>query len=155
MKEFILNYLPGILAAILASYLTARWSLKKIYAEKWWDRKEKAYKEIIEALYDSMQYCEIQKNVTEYGAKYSEEKLKDLEKQYSRAFWRLKKVTDIGAFVISNEGAKTLQDLHNRPEVRWNEEPPWEIYDQEYTYFKNALDSFVEIAKKDLKTLKV
>lgn len=57
IKEFF-KYLPGIISAILAAYFTARWSLRKLYSEKWWERKEKAYSEIVEALYEVMQYCE-------------------------------------------------------------------------------------------------
>jgi len=78
MKELLLNFLPGIIAAIVASYLAARWSLRKIYSEKWWERKEKAYSEIIGALSDIMQYSEFQRDNWECGLKLSEEKEKEL-----------------------------------------------------------------------------
>ena len=154
MIETLLKFLPGIVAAIIASYFAARWSLRKIYSEKWWEWKEVAYSEIIECLYDIMQYCEVQRNHDLHGRKYPEERMKKFEDKYSEAYWKLKKVTDIGGFVISNEGAKVLKDLRERPKLDWNENPPWDIYDQDYQYYKQALEKIVEIANKDLKAAK-
>ncbi|MBW1796035.1 MAG: hypothetical protein JRJ38_16705 [Deltaproteobacteria bacterium] len=153
IKEFF-KYLPGIISAILAAYFTARWSLRKLYSEKWWERKEKAYSEIVEALYQVMQYCEIKKDHYEVGKTYSDEKMKEFQDRYSMAYWKLKKATDIGAFVISQEGAKVLEELRSRPKLDWNENPPWEIYDQDYEYYKKALENIVRVAKKDLKATK-
>ena len=154
MKELFLKFIPGIITAIIAAYFTARWSLKKIYSEKWWERKEKAYSGIIESLYDVMEYCEIQSDNAEYGKKYSEERMKEINEKYSIAYWKLKKVTEIGGFIISNEGANVLRELRSRPKLKWNENPPWEIYDQDYEYYKKALEKIIEIANKDLKASK-
>lgn len=98
MIDFLLKALPGIVSAIIASYLAANWSLRKFYSEKWWERKERAYTEIIDALYDLLQYCEIQKEDYGRGTGYSDVKVKELEERYSQAFWKIKKATDIGAF---------------------------------------------------------
>jgi len=154
MIEQLLSFLPGILAAIVASYLTARWSLKKIYSEKWWERKERAYSEIIGSLYDVTQYCEAQVDYYESGGKYSEERMKEIQGKYVEAYRKLKKVATIGGFAISNEGARVLQDLLNRPKLLWEENHPSEIYDYDYKHYKQALEKFVEIANKDLKASK-
>ena len=155
MLEFLMNALPGIISAIIASYFAARWSLRKFYSEKWWERKEKAYGEIMDALYDLLQYCEIKKEDYGGGIGYSKEKMKDLADRYSQAFWKIKKSTDIGAFVVSQEAEKILKELHNRPRLEWNENPPWDIYGQDYEYYRDALTRIVEVAKKDLKASRV
>ena len=154
MKDILIKFLPGIVSAIIASYFAARWSLKKIYSEKWWERKERAYSDIISSLYDIMQYCEFQRDHYEFGHKLPEEREKEFQEKYSQAYWKLKKVTDIGGFVISKDAADVLRELKNRPKLNWNEEPPEEIYDQEYKYHKDALDRLVTIANKDLKATK-
>jgi hypothetical protein len=79
MKEFLLKLLPGIITAIIAAYLAARWSLQKIYTEKWWERKEKAYSEIIESLYNIIQYYDFKRDIYEWSRKLSDEKEKELE----------------------------------------------------------------------------
>ena len=146
--------MPGIIIAIIAAYLTGRWSLKKIYSEKWWERKEKAYSGIIESLYDIMEYLEIQRDYAESGRKYSEDRMKEIIEKNSIAYWKLKKVTVIGGFIISNEGAKVLRELRNRPMLKWNKNPPFDIYDQDYEYYKEALEKIIVIANKDLKVNK-
>ena len=154
MNEIIFTLIPGIITAIFASYLTARWSLKKIYSEKWWERKEKAYSDIITRLYDLMQYCEYQRDHHEWGRKLAAEKEEELKNRYSEAYWKLKKATDIGGFVLSNEGAEVLKGLRNRPLLDWNENPPWDVYDQDYQYYKEALEKIVSVANKELKASK-
>ena len=154
MTDILIKFLPGIITAIIASYFTARWSLKKIYSEKWWERREHAYSDIIASLYDIMQYCEYQRDHYELGHKLSEERKKEFEKKYNEAYWKLKKVTDIGGFVISKDAVNILKELRSRPKLNWNENPPWEIYDQDYEYHKQALEKLVATANKDLKVKK-
>jgi hypothetical protein len=151
MKQILFDFLPGIATAIIASYLTARWSLKKLYSEKWWERKEKAYSDIIASIYAIMQYCEYQSEHYELGRELPEDRKKEIETKYGEAYWKLKKVTDIGGFVISKDAANVLKDLKERPKLNWNENPPWEIYDQDLKYHKEALEKIVAIANKDLK----
>jgi hypothetical protein len=155
MIDIFIKIIPGIIIAIFTSYitayLTAKWSLKRFYSEKWWERKEKAYGEIMDALYDLLKYCEIQKEDYGGGTGYSDEKMKELGERYNQAFWKIKKTADIGAFVVSLEAEKILIELHNRPRLEWNENPPWDIYDQDYKYYREALTRIVDVAKRDLK----
>jgi hypothetical protein len=154
MTDILIKILPGIVSAILASYLAARWSLKKIYSEKWWERRERAYSDIITSIYDIMQYCEYQRDHEMFGRKIREEKEKEFELKYNEAYWKLKKVTDIGGFVISKDAVNILQELKNRPKLEWNENPPCEIYDHDYEYHKQALEKLIAIANKDLNVKK-
>lgn len=148
--EFLIKVVPGVITAILGSYLAARWSLKKFYSEKWWERKEHAYAEIINALYDVIQYCEIKKEDYGQGTGYSQEKESEFASNYSAAFWKIKRATDVGAFVISGEAQKVLKELRERPRLKWEENPPWDIYEEDYEAHRAALSKIVELAKKDL-----
>ncbi|MCL4703779.1 hypothetical protein KJ068_01385 [bacterium] len=150
MVDFLIKVLPGIATAVLASYLAARWSLRKFYSEQWWQRKERAYTEIIDAIYDLIQYCEIKKEDYGDGTGYNEEKENELRKSHRQAYWKIKKATDIGGFVVSSQAAKILKELRDRPRLDWDENPSWEIYAQEYNYYREALDKIVRVAKKDL-----
>ena len=154
MIEFILKILPGVITAIVASYLAAKWSMRKFYSEKWWERKERAYTEIIDTLYDLLRYCEVRREDYGYGSGYSEDKMKELGERYSQAHWKIKKATDIGAFVVCPEAERTLKELRERPQLHWNENPPWDIFDHEYGYYRDALVKIVDIARKDLKASK-
>lgn len=148
--DFLVNTAPGIMTALLGSYLAARWSMKKFYSEKWWDRKEQAYAEIIDALYDVIQYCEIKKEDYGQGTGYSSEKESEFSSNYTAAFWKIKRATDVGAFVISAEAQSVLKNLRERPKLNWEENPPWDLYEEDYEAHLNALNKIVELAKKDL-----
>lgn len=127
LGRLVLSVLPGVIT-ILALYLTAVLSLKKFYAEKRLERKEKAYEGVIEALYDMLQYCEIMKEP--YGdTGYPGEKMKELQEKYNRAFWEVKRATDIGALVMAHEAVAILKDLRERPKLNWDKNPPWDIYE--------------------------
>ena len=49
-QNLLISIVSGSVIAIVSSYLTSMWTIKKFYTEKWWDRKEQAYTEIINAL---------------------------------------------------------------------------------------------------------
>ena len=96
MTEFVLKTLPAIIAAVLASYLAAKWSLRKFYSEKSWQRKENAYVEIINALYDLVQYCEIGKKITVEALTAPKIKRKSLLRDTARHFGKLRRQRTLG-----------------------------------------------------------
>lgn len=153
MKEIMLPIL-SLIVGIISAIITAWWSLRKIYTEKWWDRKEKVYTEIIETIYDILQYCEVKRDTEQEDRHFPEEKIRELQNKYSNAYWRLKKITDISGFVISPEASIILNELKSRPKLSWMNNDPWDIYNEEYKAHKNTLDIILEIAKNDLKYTK-
>jgi hypothetical protein len=150
MKEIILSAIVGIISAIL----TAKLSLRKVYSEKWWDKKEKAYTEIIEALYEIMQYFEFARDEAEQNRESSDKTIIKYQEKYSIAYWKLKKATTIGEFIILSEGARILNELKTRPKLSYRNNAPWDIYQDEYEAHKEALDKIIKIAKNDLKSTK-
>jgi hypothetical protein len=153
--EFLEKLLPSLFTAILAAYLAAKFSLRKFYSEKWWDKKEKAYSEIIESLYDLLQYCEIKKEDYGDGGGYSEEWVEKLRERHQAAVWKIRRVGTIGAFVIAPEAAQVLKTLIERKGLDWNSNPPWDIYEDDYQHCKRALESITMHAKDDLRSIQV
>jgi len=146
----VVEILPGVASGLIAAFFAARWSVKKFYKEKWWERKEQAYVEIINSLYDVVQYLEIMKEDYGQGTGYSKESESELRQKYSSGYWNIKKATDVGAFVISDKAQKVLIDLKERPKLNWREEPSWEIYESDYLAYRETLDKIVVLAKADL-----
>jgi hypothetical protein len=136
----------GFLSACLGSLV----AINKFKKEKNWERKEKAYIEIIDSLYDLLQHCEIHKEDYGQGTGFTEEKEEEFRQRFNVAFWKIKKATDIGAFVISKEAHAVLSELNSREKLNWNENPIFEIYEHEYSHFQKALQNLVAIAKNEL-----
>jgi hypothetical protein len=59
MPDYLKILIPsaiGFITTVCAAFLSARWAVRRAYAERWWDRKEQAYSEIIDALHDLLRY---------------------------------------------------------------------------------------------------
>lgn len=145
--DLLIKIVPGIIAAFLAS----RWAVSKFYSEKSWERKERAYEEIIHALYDLIRYFRVHKEDYGQGTGLSDEREGELLQKYIAASSALNKATDIGSFYISNDAQMELRKLREREQLDYYEEPKFEFFENEYQEHKKTLDELLKIAKKDLR----
>jgi hypothetical protein len=141
----------GIISSCIAAYLSSSWAVKKFYKEKRWERKNEAYEEIINALYNLLQYCEIEKKDYGQGSGYSDGKKKEIIDSFNQGYWTIKKISTLKQYFYSNDVCSILDKLNNREKLEWNENPSWEIYENEYIAYKNALDDIIKAAKRDLR----
>ncbi len=141
----------SIVSPFLAAYLASHWALKKHYKEKWWERKEIAYKDIIDSLYDLLQYCEIEKEDYEHRSTIQIDKFNELQGKYNNAYWNIKKNTIIAEYLVSKDAAAALKILQNREKLKWDENPPWEIFEAEYNAYQKALMEIIRTSNIDLK----
>lgn len=114
-------------------------------------RREKAYEEIIVALYDMIKYFRVHKEDYGQGTGLSDDRERELLQEYIRASSSLSKATDIGAFYISQDAVDVLQKLRSREQLDYYNEPRFEFYEQEYKEHDKAMKKLVEVAKHDLK----
>ena len=114
-------------------------------------RREKAYEEIIVALYDMIKYFRVHKEDYGQGTGLSENRERELLQKYISSSSALSQATDIGAFYISQKAVDILQGLRNREQPDYHNEPPFDIYEQEYIEHDKALKKLLEVAKQDLK----
>jgi hypothetical protein len=146
--EELSKILTPVFIGFVSAYFGSLLAIRKFKKEKLWERQEKAYTEIIDALYDMLQHCEIHKEDYGQGTGYSEEKEDEISEGYSRAHWKIKKATDIGAFVISNKAYSVLMELRNREQLEWEENPKFDIYEHEFQHFQKALREIKELSGK-------
>ena len=157
-KEIVLEELSKVLTPVLIGFVSAYFgsfiAIRNFKKEKLWERREKAYTDIIDALYAMLQHCEIHKEDYGQGTGYSEEKEHEFHEDYNRAHWKLKKATDIGAFVISKKAHSVLIELRNREHLVWEENPKGDIYEHEFQHFQKALIEIVAVANKEINATK-
>ena len=151
MIEWIKIVLPGVIPAVVAAYLSARWTANRFYREKWWEQKYKAYSELFDMLYDMIQYCDLMADIEQHGRTPEHPKKKEFGQKYTEAYWKILKTTDIGSFVISEKATYILKSLRERPRLKWEENPPWDIYEDDCNHYQKALTDIREIASVELK----
>jgi len=141
----------GLATTVCAAYFSALWATRHAFKQRWWDRKEKAYSEIIDALHDMLRYSDL--SVDGYLSGRSDDHPKEVEfsENYNRAYWQIQKMTDIGAFIISDEAVVALTKLRKRPRLKWEESPPWEIFEEDSKHYREALAAIRSCARADLK----
>ena len=150
-EELLISILSGVLISVITSYLTAKFAISKFYTEKWWERKEQAYTEIINALYDMVQFYQVFKE--DYGQDdfISQERSLELHQRHSEGFRRVRRATDLATLYMSDDASKLLKKLRERAGLHEQTNPMWDVYEDEYNSHSNALDKLIMIAKKDLK----
>jgi hypothetical protein len=153
--NILVKILPGIVVAVFSSFLASKWAMNKFYTEKWWDRKEKAYTEIINALYDLVQYYNVYKE--DYGQRgfISKERAHDLHQRHTKAFWSLRKATDLSSLYVSPKATEVLTELKSREIIDFERNPRWEVYEEEFNHHKVALDNLLKLAGADLRGKKI
>jgi len=141
----------GLVAAAGAAFLSARWGFRQAYQERWWDRKEQTYREIIGALHDLLRYSTIQVEWELSGNHEDHPKEKEFGQLYVKAYWNVQRLTVIGPFLISETAAQILQKLRDRPKPNWEDGPAFELREQEAAHYREALDGIRKCARADLK----
>ncbi len=146
--RFLLQTFLGIATAILAAYLSARWAAERFIKERWWQRKETAYLEIIESLSDLISYASYCSDL--YLRSTTGSPPKELSERRREAHWKIEKAADVGALVISEKAAQALKELQTRPQLDPDKNPLFELFDDDWKHYKKALEIVRECAREEL-----
>ena len=151
-NEWLKLVLPGalgLLTAVFAAMLSARWAVRRAYQEKWWEKKHQAYSEIIESLHDHLRHADL--CAQEYMSDRSDEaKSKEFAARSSEAHWRIKKAIDMGSLMITSEAIDILKALYSRKRLKWEENSPLDIYDEDCDHYRKAIQAICKIARHEL-----
>lgn len=148
--DVLTNLAVSITSGAVAAFLGAWWAIRKFYAERNWERRERAYEEIIHALYDITRYCAVQKEDYGQGTGLSAEKENELQIKYMSAYSSVNKSIDIGSLYISSKANEILQLLRELRNVDYKGEPTFEVFEHEHSIHKEALNAFLIVARKEL-----
>lgn len=154
MSEFVQGMLialiPATIVSIITAYITVHLSMKQFYSQKWWEKKAEAYSNIIEHL-SYLQYY-----LGEWFAEGVHEKeLSSSDKErlsegYRQARESITKAAAIGAFIVSNDTATTLEILLRELEKQ-DQKGDWVgDIDRCYGSVKECIAKIREYAKTDL-----
>lgn len=113
-------------------------------------RRERAYEEIVNALYDKLAYYAVYKRDYGQGTGLSAERERKLRQTHRKASASLHRATDVGSLFISEEAVQLLVKLRDR-QLDFENEPAFEYFDSEYEEHKSALTALLKIAVRDLK----
>lgn len=155
MPEWMSNWLPPFFSscavAVLASWVTVRLSIKRFRAERWWDRKYEAYSRIMQALHDWKRCCEheIARETVEHF-RSSEAYERELNERRNESAAELRKLMDMGSFILSKDATDELDRLRKREPADWRTDGLLSVYETDLEACSECLERIIPIARRDL-----
>lgn len=135
--------------AVIASIYNSRFGRFK--SERWWERKIEAYSRIIEAISDLVYYYQQSYNAEIYAIQHSDEKRLEINAHWNKGNLEIRKASNVGAFIISQEAEEILKEYWNRTKEGLDSSDWFGRLEFDYTSAEACLKKFVICAKKDLR----
>jgi len=111
-QEIALTAFVAAIASTMGAFITVRLALGRFRSERWWERKAEAYSRIVDCVYQVHAYSSRVNSRLERGILDS---LDDAsEAAGSAAIDELNRSTSIGAFIVSEDVARILEDFHSK-----------------------------------------
>jgi hypothetical protein len=149
--EIAINAVMALAISIVTALIAVQISLRKFYAERWWDRKVEAYTNIFEALYKLKNYSDLKYEDYLGERTLSEDDAKRLGEQCRVATDEVDKAIEIGSFTISHESIECLSRFRKRPRLSFHENPTFELAEEESEFLTECIGELKGLAAKDLK----
>ena len=149
--DIITNILVPLAISAATAIFTVRLSLKRFYAERWWDRKLKAYTDIFEALYKLKNYSNIKYDEGINQKDLTPEESKRLQTQWRDSNDEVEKAIEIGSFTISEDAIDCLRRFQEHPRPLHLNGMMFEAASEESQILTDYIKELKEMASKDLK----
>jgi hypothetical protein len=151
------TFIATLVTVILAAWLTAQFAARRFYRERWWDKKYDAYMSLLNSLHTILQNFSNTNAFFIYDDGLGlDEKTKRLltkaeksRENYQSAHAELRKLADIGEFIISPAALNEIDELSRRfvfPK-KGNDD---EHYDALEKSIQTCLDKIRQHARDDL-----
>ncbi len=144
------NLLSGVLVALLTSWFTVIFALRRFQSENWFERRIEAYTKVIEALHFMKNCTERQLRAEKCCTDIPKEIEGELVSSYHKGLADLRRLTDMGALLFSSGAIETLDTLNTELLDATGEQSWWEHLDAESAAISKCLVTLRPIAKKDL-----
>ncbi len=151
MSDAALQLLVGIIIAAVSSLITVRLSKQQFRSERWWERKVAAYERVIEAFHDFKRFSTEHLEAAERDNDVPKDRETELRQRASLATDEIKRASDIGSFLLSQEALAILAKYHKASETLAHCESWWEYLEKEWSIANEHMQEFIAEAHRDLK----
>jgi len=146
----IINLFVSIITAIIASFITAKLTLKYFFKQEIWLRKEKKYSEIIDRLCMLLNYYE--KESANYVLIEDNNFTDDFISEYKKALTEMEKIRYSTGFIIKPEVNEIIDNMINDfalegEELQGNH---FAYIDRVSSIIKETIGKIIDIANTDL-----
>lgn len=151
LSDLGIKLIPGLIIAVFTSYFTVKLSIRRFYAEKWWEKKQEIYSRLIEALHYLKRYfSEKLEDVRERGH-LNEEKEEKLKIEYSQASMELDKIKDLASLLLSQNAVSIIEKYEKDEKEALQSNSFYDYLDHSLVAVEECLKKIKIEAKIDLK----
>ena len=154
LTDAIKTIVPSVIIAAFTSYLTVRLAISRFYREKWWEKIMEAYSSLLESLHHMKNYA-AEHWEDETNPEYlSEDKRRELEREWKKFSGELRKSMDLASFLLSSESLGILAQYKNRKAEARRSPTTFELIEQDLAAVSDCLEELKKAAKRDLTSKK-
>ena len=143
--------LPGIVIATITSILTVRLAIRRFHEEKWWEKKQEMYSRLLETLHHLKNYA-AEHYEDQINPDYiTDEKRKELTKDWKKFSREFTKLQDLASFHLSNEAVAILDQYEKKKAEARKSDSIFDWVDGDLAAVSECLEELKKAAKRDLK----
>lgn len=144
------QFVLAAFTAVIASFVTARFALRRFYSEKWWEKKYEGYSSILESLHYIARHFDEEMTASAERKAIPDDRKQEILEKYHDAEDELVKRMDIGQFVISDAAVAVLTTFQNELATAGYTRDWVDYLDGGGVASRKALKQMRDIAKRDL-----
>ena len=149
-QGILIALIPAIVVSILTSYITVTLSLKQFYSQRWWDKREAEYTQIMRELARLKLCFSDWYGSLFYNKEMTEQDSEKLNVTYKKAIVSQARISAMGTFVISKETVTALDDLLAQFEQEEPRGDPYAALERHYKAVEQCIRKVNQCARKDL-----
>lgn len=152
LKFVVAPLVAAVVAAVLTTYLGARFNFSRFRKEQWWKEKRAAYDSIIKQLAGIM--FTARNKLTELETGVPPAKPAEADKSLS---WNLQEIASAGAYIVSDKTVEAVEQLLRAMEASYLTSAGdfYQELESDYIAAKEALTTVRNEAHRDLGVLNV
>lgn len=164
--NYFYQLLIGLASGAFGAWVAMQFALKRFYSEKWWEKRAVTFIDLTDAIYQLKISQEYYSELREYEryehdeystfAKLNDEQLEEMEVAASRARKLIKKYSQVGPLLITENASKLLRDYLQEEarvdrDVQFNGLDTSEAEEHLLTMTRNLFENMLKISRKVLK----
>ena len=149
--DVVFQIIVGIVIAAASSLITVRLSRHQFRSERWWEKKVVAYERVIDAFHHSRKFSSEHFQAALKSRELPKEREEELRKLAGQANDEIKRASDVGSFLLSDEALKVLARYEAEVEKLDNCESWYAYLAADLTVTGKYMQEFLVESQRDLK----
>ena len=149
-QEIFIAVVSGVVVAGVGAWLTLIYSIRQFRYERWWERRSRAYENLLAALHDSKAFSAAHLEAYEKDIELNEEKESEVRANAKAAHREIVRAFDIAPFLFSDEVVGYLRTLEKDIDAAQKHEEWFLFLQDDWSALNTAQQAIMKAAREEL-----